>query len=375
LRAAIVSRNLRGKTGVSAIVLEHIVQLHKRGYDVDVVGQKLDNKLIKGSGGTPVKIPQLPAFRYLGRRYFSYRFSKITDKRNYDLIIGNSDILNQDVLFVHNLTHLERDTVPEKPSAGLLAKLRFDEDLFAKKNFSLCIANSNLTRNELIERHHVNPEIIKVAYPGFDPHIFFAQDLDKDHSELRRKLCDEDEFLIGFITSGHFAKRGADILLETIAALNPADLKRIKVLAVGSKNNIELLKTQFAAEGLADKLVTRGKTNNVAACYQAIDLLFHPARIEEFGLVVIEAAACGTAVLASRKVGAMEIFAAVGDDVLAESKANEFTKRLTSLINNPEELDAIAKIQWQTAQQYTWGNYYKRIFSWYSELGLIPFGS
>ena len=138
---AIASRNLRGKTGVSAIVLEQVRQLAAAGHKVDVIGEKLDEKMIREAGGQPVRLRRLPGPRYAARRFFSHRFDKIAAQNNYDLTIGNSEILHQDILCMHNLTHLEHEILPDNNSAGLLSKMRFDEVMLRNGRFRYCVAN------------------------------------------------------------------------------------------------------------------------------------------------------------------------------------------------------------------------------------------
>ena len=62
MKALLAARNLRGKTGVSAIVLQHIARLAERGYAVDVVGEKLDRTLVEAEGGRAVKLKRLPGW-------------------------------------------------------------------------------------------------------------------------------------------------------------------------------------------------------------------------------------------------------------------------------------------------------------------------
>jgi len=369
-RIAITSRNLRGKTGVSAIVLAQVRQLVAAGHEVDVIGEKLDEKMIRQAGGNATRLRRLPGPRYAARRFFSTRVDRIAAKNNYDLIVGNSEILHQDVLFMHNLTHLEHETVPGSNSSGLLSKMRFDEELFRKGRFSYCIANSELMKRDLAERHNLDPAIIRIAHPGIDPDTFSATDRNELRDTTRAELCEADDLLVGFITSGNFAKRGADIMLESFQLLTPGLQQRIKVLAVGSEKNTSALRRSAESHQLPIEIIAQGKTNDIARYYHATDLLFYPARVEEFGLVALEAAACGTPVLTSARTGAAEVLD-TGEDFLAPApNATEFGPRLTRLLEDPAQLHALAEHQEKAAAQQTWQHYFDTVFSVYAELDL-----
>jgi glycosyltransferase involved in cell wall biosynthesis len=70
---------------------------------------------------------------------------------------------------------------------------------------------------------------------------------------------------------------------------------------------LQLLKQTVAELGIGNKVRTLGARNDVAAIMQACDLLVVNSSAEPFGLVVLEAMACGTPVLATAVDGIPEI--------------------------------------------------------------------
>lgn len=368
MRIAIAARNLRGKTGVSAIVLEQTARLTARGHSVDIIGEKLSSRLIREVGASTVKLRRLPWSRALARRFFAWRFARLVRAGNYDLVIGNSEALEQDVLFVHNLSELEHDRVPENAGAGLDSKRHFDELLFAADNFRVCVANSALTRDELVARYNVPRERIEVAYPGYDPETFSHSVRATRRAEIRHELCDDEHLLIAFITSGNFAKRGADLFLESLTLLPPSMLHQVRVLAVGSKSNTAELRRQFDEYDMDELLVPRNKTATIEDYYYASDLLFYPARMEEFGLVVLEAIACGTPVLTSRQVGAAELFDGRDMGVTQLPDAEQFAAQLENLLPDPSALRDLADRQYAAVESQTWDRYCTQLFDLYERL-------
>jgi len=109
--------------------------------------------------------------------------------------------------------------------------------------------------------------------------------------------------LVGFVTSGDFAKRGLDIFLDCAARIAAAR-PEARFLVVGSK--------RLPAEARAHALVRSGvlryrpKSRRPEPWFAALDLFLYTARFEEFGMVLAEAQAMRVPVLTSRRVGASE---------------------------------------------------------------------
>jgi UDP-glucose:(heptosyl)LPS alpha-1,3-glucosyltransferase len=364
MRVALAARNLRGKTGISAIVLEQIQRFAMRGATVDLLGEKVNERLVTAAGGQTIRFQRLPAPQNIARRWFAARVDRHIRKHRYDLVIGNSDILNQDALFIHNLPHMERAVLPGAPSRGLLNKINFDDHMFANGKHRLCIANSEFTRKDLLQHYNLPPESVAVAHPGYDPERFSP----RHRERLRMPIAKAGEIVVGFITSGHYAKRGADILAATLAQLAPELRKRIKLLAVGSAANTSALQELLRPLDMANNIIAKDKSDEVEKYYATTDLLFYPARMEEFGLVVLESAASGTPVLTSAKVGAAEL---LGDSrlmIAPEPSAAEFAPRLTELLQSPEKITAAGKRQQELVAGNTWDEYFSKVFALYSQL-------
>jgi glycosyltransferase involved in cell wall biosynthesis len=108
-------------------------------------------------------------------------------------------------------------------------------------------------------------------------------------------------------------KKGLDLLPQALAPL--ADRPwRLLIAGADDDGSGRMLEAALEREGLAERVLwqpTRD-ANDLAGTYNAADLLLLPSRHENFGNVVIEALACGAAVMVSDRTG-------VGDDLLAEA--------------------------------------------------------
>lgn len=110
-------------------------------------------------------------------------------------------------------------------------------------------------------------------------------------------------------------KKGLDLLPEVLGPLRGLEWQ---LLVVGSDDDGagERLRQGLEQQGLAERTRWAGtlSAETLGAVYNAADLLLLPSRHENFGNVVIEALACGTAVMVSDRTG-------VSGDLLAEAPA------------------------------------------------------
>jgi glycosyltransferase involved in cell wall biosynthesis len=147
-------------------------------------------------------------------------------------------------------------------------------------------------------------ERVSVLYPGYRSRRYSPQRAAELRSGARAALgIAPSTPLVGFVTSGDFAKRGLDLFLDCAARI--ADARPdVRFLVVGSK--------QLPEDAQRHPLVRRGavlyrpKGAAPEPWFAALDLFLYAARFEEYGLVVAEAQAMGVPVLTSRLVGASE---------------------------------------------------------------------
>jgi UDP-glucose:(heptosyl)LPS alpha-1,3-glucosyltransferase len=360
LNIAVGIRRLAGIGGTTGLVLDQLRYLASRGLSCDVFGESLDSKSVQETGATTIRLLRRPGREYASRRSFARRAQRRIDRGSYKLVIGHGDLLQQDVLFVHNLVEREQELLAAQGRPADTPIVQLHRALFTGRGFSRVIVNSRLARGDLLERYGLDPATVQIAYPGFDRSRFNEMQRAALRDEARRELAVGGQFLIAFVTSGNFPLRGADILRDTLLAL-PSSLRDVcRVLAVGAAHNTRSLQKQFASCGLEGCLLARDRRTDVEYYYSAADLLLHPARLETFGLVLIEAAACGTPVLTSQAVGAAELLPAGAE--LEQPDPEGFAARLARLMENRAALADLSRVQSQAVQAYDWPGYHARWF-------------
>ena len=100
-------------------------------------------------------------------------------------------------------------------------------------------------------------------------------------------------------------KKGFDVLLRAAAQAAGAGASFTLEIA-GDGPERAALQALAGRLGIADRVVLRGWVDDVAAFLADADLFVLPSRIEPFGLVVLEAMACGVPIVATRVSGPLE---------------------------------------------------------------------
>jgi glycosyltransferase involved in cell wall biosynthesis len=207
-----------------------------------------------------------------------------------------------ELVFVHNLSVEAGRHVTD---ARYAEAARHEREFFgALGAATTVVANSKLVASALLEHFGVARERVTVLYPGFKPQRFSPQRAAELRGAARRSLeIEEGTPLVGFVTSGDFAKRGLDLFLDCAARI-AGTRPDVRFLVVGSKELPQYARDHTLARGGA--LTYRPKGARVERWFAALDLFLYAARFEEFGMVVAEAQAMGVPVLTSRLVGASE---------------------------------------------------------------------
>jgi glycosyltransferase involved in cell wall biosynthesis len=174
-----------------------------------------------------------------------------------------------------------------------------------------------MVRQALIEVLGLPESNVVVQYPGYDSARFSLETRDANRTESRRQLgIEEDEALVGLVTSGNFEKRGLHQFLECFERLRDRH-ENLRGLILGGRHKPRILTTH--QDHKAGRVAYRPVTSAPERYVAAMDLVLYPAQYEEFGIVVLEAMAMGIPIVTSTAVGSAELLALASKDLVIEA--------------------------------------------------------
>lgn len=143
---------------------------------------------------------------------------------------------------------------------------------------------------------------IDLTYNFVDQRVYYPRDC----SDLRAEFAKPDEKILMHISNFRPVKRVGDVV-EVFRKVNEALPARL--LLVGEGPDLARIRAEVMELGLADRVVFLGKQEEVAQVLSMADLLLLPSEKESFGLVALEAMACGVPTIASDAGGLPELIA------------------------------------------------------------------
>lgn len=166
------------------------------------------------------------------------------------------------------------------------------------------IANTSAEAAELVTHYNADVDLIDVAPPGVDLAVFTPAFRSRSRAE---RGVHPGAFHLLF--AGRIQRlKGPHILIDAAALLRsrrPDIDLRVTILGALSGAKDFNLKSIVSAAGMDDVLTHRPPVGapELAGWYRSADVVVMPSYSESFGLVALEAQACGTPVVATRVGG------------------------------------------------------------------------
>ncbi|MDH7500393.1 MAG: glycosyltransferase [candidate division NC10 bacterium] len=233
----------------------------------------------------------------------------------------------------------------------------------------LIIASSPHEGDSIQSLYGVSKERIAVVPCGVDTRLF--RPLDRE--EARRRLSLPSAKLLLFVGRLEPIK-GMDLLLEAMARLRslpdlPAHLLP-KLLVVGSEGGSARWRRRAEELRVGPLLLFLGAQPHarMPLFYGACDAVVIPSRYESFGIVALEAAACGRPVIAT-SVGGLPY--AVSPDrtalLVPSEDAQALARAIQRILTHQDLADGLGREGRRWAQSFSWPRIAESIRSHYQE--------
>jgi len=244
---------------------------------------------------------------------------------------------------------------------------RIDAERDVAQGVDRVICASEGEKETLVGLYDVPANRIAVVPCGVDTELFYPM----DRARVRRNLgLPADEPVVLFVGRIEPLK-GIDVLLRAAAQLEG----RFRLLVVGGDAKDAGRKAEL--KELADGLGISSKVtfmdavphDELPAYYNAADICVVPSYYESFGLVAVEAMACGVPVVASRVGGLRETVQDGQTGYLVPWRCPEpFAERLELLLNNETLRRSLGREARAAAERFRWSEVAARVEEVYHEL-------
>jgi len=339
--ALICMLQLHKNSGSARTAMENIHYFKSKGYEVHVAALTIDAQAILIEGAIPHKLLPWPKSTGMWRRrWYNWQVQRLRKKLRPEITVGHGDIQDQDVLTLHNCVFLASDLIHGKKLDPKSEMALTHGPLLKNQNFKKLIANSELMKEDCIKRFNIPSEKIHVIYPALDTKVFYPENTTKLTSKVT----------VSLVTSGNFKKRGLDIFAEAIDSL-PSEIKAQASFRVIGKD-----------KATTSPLITFDPPRkDIENYYRSIDIFILPARIEEFGRVVLEAMGTGLPVITTDKVGAGELLEGESRRfVIPSHNSKALADALIEMISSSELRQRLGQLNAQTALKYSEEKVYEK---------------
>jgi len=227
-----------------------------------------------------------------------------------------------------------------EPSVKFGLRLKPHGDTFVRNNLSYAdavIANSRILYDECMKLG-VKEEKLYLIHQGVDTERFRP---DLDASTLRRKYKISDKFVILSMKALE-PVYGIEYLIRAVHSIIHDYGYKDVVLMLGGKGPLKQHFISLTKKlGITENVIFTGVISRrlVPYYYVASDVVVVPSLMEGFGIVGLEALACGKPVIGSRVGGFPEYIVDGKNGFLVSPKnVNELVEKLLFLIENPKEV-------------------------------------
>ncbi len=216
---------------------------------------------------------------------------------------------------------------------------------------------------------------VEVIPPGVDISRFYPIPMDEAKEFIGVPPCDKMLLYVGRIEP----LKGIDTLIEAIALMHlRGNLFCLVVIGGdpdpdtnGASQEMARLQAMREHAGIGDLVTFLGKRgqDTLPYYYSAAEVVVVPSHYESFGMVALEAMACGTPVVASQ-VGGLAYLVQDGETgfTVPVDEPEALAARLDQVLSDPVLREKLGVRAAEFAQEYAWGKIAQRIQDLYQQV-------
>lgn len=229
----------------------------------------------------------------------------------------------------------------------LISPLMKRLDRYYCARFSKVLVNSEFSRASVCSTYGYREDLCRTAYLGVDHKRFWP-----DHRVSRKPWITVVAKLTRF--------KNVDVIIKALAELVRRGHSQVQMNIVGTGDAMSFLRQTALSAGVADRVEFHGRLSD-----EAVVQLLQQSRVfclassnEPFGLVVVEALACGTPVVAMDSGGPREVLSNLLCGKLCPSvDANQIADAAEHFLNlSDESFHQVSDSATLHALEFSWEN-------------------
>ncbi len=231
------------------------------------------------------------------------------------------------------------------------------------------LANATAEAAQLVEYYDADPARIEIVPPGVD-HALFSPG---NQAGARWALKSGDEPLLLFVGRIQPLK-GVDVAVQALAELKRTDARLWIVGGASGRGGgaeVDRVRSMISELGLDSRVhfVPAQPHHLLSTYYRAADICLVPSRSESFGLVALEAAACGVPTVASAVGGLLTLVDHGHSGYLVEGRdPTDYAAWIDTILGDPVLARRLSVSAAARARTYTWSTSASRLRRLYEDL-------
>ena len=251
-------------------------------------------------------------------------------------------------------------------------RLKGERDVLQKADRIVAATPAELAQLQWL--YQADTRKIRIIPPGVDVSRFYPIPIDEAKEVIGVPPCESLLLYVGRIEP----LKGIDILIQAIKLLQQEKTYVCLVVIggdpeAGTENRSEemqRLQTMTEQAGLSELVTFLGKRSQdtLPYYYSAAEVVVVPSHYESFGMVALEAMACGTPVVASQVGGlAFLVQDGVTGYTVPVDDPRELASRLSKILCDPELRRKMGDQALEVAREYAWENIARQVAELYQQ--------
>jgi UDP-glucose:(heptosyl)LPS alpha-1,3-glucosyltransferase len=175
-----------------------------------------------------------------------------------------------------------------------------ERDMYANRRFRHVIGLTNQVKSDIQRFYGCLDSDISVVPNGYNPQEFNPETAKREGLEWRKSLNLRSNAPVVSFVANEIDRKGLPVLLKALAS---KELLDVHLVAAG-RFSIEVATKLADQAGVIDRCHFIGSQPQLAGVYGVSDIFVLPTQYEAWGLVVLEALACGVPVITTDIAGA-----------------------------------------------------------------------